>query len=305
MSPRLPPLNSLRAFEATARHMSFTKAAGELNVTPAALSHQVKALEQTLQLALFHRRSRAIELTEAGRLLYPGVHAGFETLMQAVARLQVLRDDRVLVISAGPGFTVKWLVPRLYSFLERHPDIDARMSANLAFSDFATDGVDVAIRFGRGGFSGLYEKELFPEFVLPLCSPDVRDGDPPLRAPSDLRHVQLIHDDSLEFAEESPNWQTWLDAAGVTGVDARRGLRFNIADHALDAAIEGAGVVLARRVVADHDMRTGRLVAPFELELPVGMSFYLVCPEGTEELPKVRAFRDWLESELNADAVAP
>ncbi|MGI9384370.1 MAG: LysR family transcriptional regulator, partial [Methyloligellaceae bacterium] len=154
---RLPPLNGLRAFEATARHLSFKNAADELNVTPAALSHQVKGLEAFLGLKLFERGNRAIALTEAGRLCYPGVHGGFESFKQALARLGALHDDRILVVSAGPAFTAKWLVPRLYRFLEAHPEIDARMSANLKYSDFAVDGVDVVIRFGGGGYAGMFE----------------------------------------------------------------------------------------------------------------------------------------------------
>src|SRR5262245_1665993 len=172
----LPPLNALRAFEATARHLSFSKAATELHVTPAALSHQVRGLEASLGLKLFHRRARGIELTDTGRALYPGLKAGFESLREAVAQLDRGRMDNVLVVSATPGLTAKWLVPRLYRFLQANPQIEARVSATMAFADFTTDGVDVAIRMSTGVHPGLHVEKLMEDAVLPLCSPRLLDG---------------------------------------------------------------------------------------------------------------------------------
>ncbi len=297
----MPPLNALRAFDAAARHQSFSRAAGELNVTPAALSHQIKGLEEFLQTRLFHRRTRRVELTDAGRLLQPEVSEGFENLQRAVRRLTQRRDDNVIVVTAGPAFSAKWLAPRLYRFVAAHPQIDLRVAANLALTDFHGDGIDAAIRFGSGDYPGLFSEILFEDVMLPLCSPSLLEGRSPIRTPVDLLHATLIHDESLvHIAPEAPNWQSWLRQAGIDGVDVARGLRFNLADHAIDAAIEGAGVVLARKVLAQRDLDTGRLVAPFGMEVSVKRAFYFVCPQGHENRDTIRLFRQWLAAEVAA-----
>src|SRR6187431_2633467 len=193
MSRPLPPLNPLRSFEAIARHLSFAKAADELHVTPAALSHQIRALEEQLGLPLFHRRTRAIELTDAGRLIYPGLHAGFESVRGAMAQLDRSRDGNVLVISATPGLVAKWLMPRLWRFLHAHPDIDARVSASLKLADFAAEGVDVAIRLSKDIGPDLHVETLFEDSLLPVCAPRlVEQG---LRSAADLARFPLIHYD--------------------------------------------------------------------------------------------------------------
>jgi LysR family glycine cleavage system transcriptional activator len=301
MNKALPPLSALRAFEATARHLSFTRAADELHVTPAALSHQIKGLEEFLGVRLFVRRTRAIELTDAGRLLYPGLHAAFLQIRQAVGSLERLRNDRVLVISAPPGFTAKWLAPRLYRFMMAEPDIDARVSSTFALVDFAGEGVDVAIRNAADHADRdpdlLYEP-LLPLVVQPVMSPRLLEQIGPLDTPEDLRRVNLIHDDSLRGRNRIPTWEDWFRAAGVAGVDVSRGLRFSSADHAIDATVEGAGVLLSYSLLAHDDLRTGRLIAPFPIALATRRSFYLVCPKGTEQRPKVAAFRSWLAAEV-------
>jgi len=302
MSIRLPPLNALRAFEAAARHLSFKLAASELNVTPAALSHQVRNLEETLGLKLFHRETRAVSLTEAGHVLYPGLRDGFQSLQGAVARLERIADERVLVVSVGPGFTSKWLAPRLYRFMEAHPDVDARISANLTFSNFAADGVDLAIRFGSGHYPEMAIEHLMDEAVMPLCSPQYL-ATHPLETAADLAGAALIHDESMAFAPGTPTWRTWLDAAGLEpdAVDATRGLRLNLADHAINAATESAGVVLGRKVMAEADIAAGRLVAPFTLEVPVtGLAFYAVCPPGNLQRRAVSSFLSWMRAEIVA-----
>lgn len=296
----LPPLNALRAFEATARHLSFSKAADELHVTPAALSHQIRGLEDFLGVKLFHRRARAIELTEPARLLYPGIRTGFENLREAVERLDRGRTDRILVVSATPGLTAKWLVPRLYRFLGAYPDIDTRISASSGFADFTTDGVDVGIRLSAGNHSDLYVEKLSGEWMVPLCSPRLLEGPHPLRRPSDLRHFNMIQ---VDLPGLVPTWADWLQAAGIEGgiegFDATRGLRLNVADHALDAAIEGAGVVLAYKLVASRDISLGRLVVPFGPEMPLpGRSYHFVCRRGHEKRAPVKAFHDWLQAEI-------
>ena len=300
MSKPLPPLSSLRAFEATARHLSQTRAADELAVTPAALSHQIRGLEEVLGLKLFVRRARGLALTEAGTLLYPGIHAAFAQIRQAVDRLERVNDDRVLVVSAPPGFTAKWLAPRLYRFLIAHPEIDARISASLSFANFTTDGVDVAIRNVRIGQrldSDLVVDKLMELNLKPVCSPRVL-AEARIETPEDLRRVPLIHDDSLFGRAELPGWPEWLAAAGVTGVDVSRGLRFNSGDHAIEATVEGAGMLLGHTALTYDDLRTGRLVAPFDLQLPTGRAFHFVCPKGSESRPKVSAFRAWIAGEV-------
>lgn len=300
----LPPLNALRAFEATARHLSFTKAAAELHVTPAALSHQIRGLEETLRLKLFHRRARSIELTASGIALYPKLKAGFDNLREALDQLDQVRPDNVLVISATPGFTSKWLVPRLYRFLEINPEIEARVAATLGFADFRTDGVDVAIRLSPGVHPGLHVEKLLDETVLPLCSPRLIRGRQGLKNPADLARFNLIHYElPLASPHPAPTWAAWIAQANVTNVDASRGLRLNVSDHALDAAVEGAGVVLGYKAMASADIQAGRLVSPFGPELSLGgRGYHLVCPRGHEKRPKIRAFRDWLRKEIKRGA---
>ena len=292
----LPPLNALRAFEATARHLSFTKAAEELHVTPAALSHQIRGLEDLLGLKLFLRRARAIELTAAARSIYPGIRAGFESLREAVDRLDRGKQDRVLVVSATPGLTAKWLVPRLYRFLAQHPEIDTRITASVGYANFTSDGVDVGIRLSNGIHPELHVEKLSDEWLLTLCSPRLLEGERPLHAPQDLAHFPLIQ---VDLPGVVPTWADWMRMAGVDGVDTMRGLRLNVADHALDAASEGMGVVLGYKVVASHDIGLGRLVVPFGPEIPVpGRSYHFVCPKGQEKRPAIKAFRDWVFAEI-------
>jgi LysR family transcriptional regulator, glycine cleavage system transcriptional activator len=292
----LPPLNALRAFEATARHLSFSRAAQELHVTPAALSHQIRGLEDILGLKLFHRRARSIELTQPARLIYPGVQAGFEAIREALDRLGRGREDRILVVSAAPGLTAKWLVPRLYRFLARHPDVETRISASIAYANFVSDGVDAGIRLSSGVHPELHVERLSDEWLLPLCSPRLLDGERPLRSPQDLVRFPLIQ---VDLPGLVPTWADWMSMAAIAGIDTSRGLRLNVADHALDAASEGVGVVLAYKMVAARDIISGRLVAPFGPEVPVpGRAYYFVCARGQEKRAPVKAFRDWLFAEI-------
>lgn len=296
MARALPPLNALRAFEATARHLSFTLAAQELSVTPAALSHQIKGLEDFLGQRLFERRTRSIALTAAGQALYPGLHAAFLQIRQSVELLDRGPADNVLVVSAPPGFTAKWLAPRLYRFLMANPEIDARISATQGLANFTTDGVDIAIRNSQSTTRGLWSKRLLGITLLPVVSPRLV-SEHAIASPQDLASVPLIHDDMLGSLTGLPSWSDWLAAAGVEGINLARGLRFSSPDHALEAAVEGAGVLLAHKVLAYDDLRTGRLVAPFSLELPTERSFQLVCPDAHERRPKVRAFCAWILEE--------
>lgn len=301
MQRPLPPLTALRAFEAAGRHLSLTRAAAELHVTPGALSHQIRGLEDALGVELFERLPRALRLTDAGKRILPGLTDGFERIRQAVAALDPPGGERVLVISTPPGFTAKWLVPRLYRFLAAHPEIDARVSATLAYADFHNDGVDVAVRnlrIGQESDPDLVVEHLTDLVYLPVCSPRLIQQVGPLLSPADLARVPLIHDDMLAHHADVPGWADWLAAAGVSGIDLTRGLRLNSADHALEAAVEGAGVLLALELLAADDLKSGRLVAPFPTRVASQRAFYLVYPRSYGRRANVKAFRDWIRAEL-------
>jgi LysR family transcriptional regulator, glycine cleavage system transcriptional activator len=299
----MPPLNALRAFEASARHLSLTKAAQELRVTAGALSHQIRGLEEFLGLKLFERRVRSIALTSAGKQLYPGLQAGFVHIRDAVAGLRDADDARVLVISTPPGFTSKWLAPRLYRFSSSVPEIDVRVSSTLSNANFQTDGVDVAVRSNAvdaAPDTDLVFEMLIEMRLVPVCSPKLIKAHGPVTTPDALGRLPLIHDDSLANRARVPTWTDWFKAAGVSGIDVSRGLRFNSADHALDATVEGAGVLLAHDVLAFDELRTGRLTIPFDLSLPSGRAYYVVCARSRQDNPNVQAFRRWIKEEIAA-----
>ncbi|MBB5515173.1 LysR family glycine cleavage system transcriptional activator [Rubricella aquisinus] len=295
MSDRLPPLTALRAFEAAARHLSFQNAADELAVTPAALSYQIKNLEAHLGAPLFTRLNRAVALTEAGKTLLPGTSDGFEQLRAAWRATQRLTDDTKLTITAGPAFTAKWLAPRMFRFAQANPDIEMRFAATLKVMDFTRDDVDVAIRFGLGGDEGYYSEPLLRGWLTPMMTPTLAEG---VKTAEDLAKLPLIHDDSMTFLKRVPNWGEWFAAAGLPDVDTSHGLRFSQADHAVDAALEGAGVVLGRLSVTERYLGNGRLVAPFALSLTTPAHYRFVCPAGTETRPAVKRFHDWIYGEM-------
>ncbi len=299
----MPPLRALQAFEAVARHLSMTKAAQELHVTPGALSHQIRALEQWLGLSLFERQVRAIALTAAGRQIYPGVQIGFARIREALEDLDAVTDPRILVVSTSPGLTAKWLAPRLYRFSAAHPDVDVRISSSLNNANFASDGVDLAVRNMRTepAFDPALEVEkLIDISYIPVCSPGLIRKHGPVRNARDLARLPLIHDETLSARSASPEWSEWFRAAGVDGVDLRRGLRFNSADHALDAAGEGAGVLLTHDLLAYDELRTGRLIIPVMFALTSGRAFYLVWAKGRKQRPAAQAFCRWIKEEVAA-----
>ena len=294
MPDDLPPLSALRAFEAAGRHQSITRAAAELHVTPAAVSHQVKSLEDYLGVELFRRVGNALLLTDAGQALLPGLRTGFAELARAVESLRGRDATGAIVLSVAPIFATKWLIPRLERFRALHPQIDVRISASIALCDFERDGVDAAVRIGRGRYPGLAADRLFGESVIPMCSPKRLGGAHPLATPADLAHHVLLHVDWPGAEPVLPDWESWLRAMGVAGVDPKPGPRFSQPDHAMQAAIEGVGVVLGWRGLAERDLVAGRLVAPFDLPIPLEVSFFLVYPEIGKQRPKLVAFRDWL-----------
>ncbi|MQQ08766.1 transcriptional regulator GcvA [Epibacterium sp. SM1979] len=294
MSDRLPPLTALRAFDAAARHMSFAKAAEELNVTPAALSFQIKTLEEHLGEKLFRRLNRAVALTEAGRTLAPGVAEGFLTLSEAWTATRRLQDNSTLTVTAGPALTAKWLAPRLYEFARSHPDIDLRFSATLRMVDLEREDVDIALRFGLGPDEGLNVVPVPPEWVTPVMTPELADR---YTTPESLMKAPLIFDESIDFLDPPCDWPTWFRTQNI-GYVPTHGLRFSQADHAVDAAITGAGVVLGRRSMVLTDLHTGRLVAPFKTALQTKAKFRMISAPGSEDRPQVVAFRDWFIDEM-------
>ncbi len=300
MNGHLPPLSALRAFEATARLRSFGKAAAELSVTPAAISHQIHALEEDLGVRLFHRLNRSIELTASARVLLPGLSDAFSGIHASVRRLRAHNDTGTLTVTASPSFAAKWLVLRLHRFQERYPDIDVRISANDDVVDLTKGDFDIAIRYGTGRYSGLAVELLLRNEVFPACSPLLLEAGPALRTPADLSHHALIHDQAVDRDPLAPTWAMWLKAAGATGVPAAAGLSFSVGHMALDAAIAGHGVALAYSTLAAADLAAGRLVRLFSLALPDLFAYYIVTAPGALERPKIRAFRDWLRQEADA-----
>ena len=297
MSRRLPPLNALRAFEAAARHLSFAKAAHELNVTPAAISHQIKGLEDYLGVKLFRRAKRAIWLTEAGQACLPDLREGFDRLAAGMDRLRNLDDSGVVTVSTPPSFAAKWLVPRLDRFRAARPDIDVRVDAAMQLVDFVRDEVDIGVRYGSGHYPGLESELLMCEEVFPVCSPDLLTGPNPLATPADLLTHTLLHEDQGHYDETFPDWRMWLLAAGAHDVDPTRGPRFSSSELVTQAAVDGHGVALGRSVVVAGDLAAGRLVKPFELTYPVSFGYYVVLPAIALERAKVAAFRDWIKAE--------
>lgn len=298
MSRRLPPLNALRAFEAAARHLSFTRAAEELNVTQAAISHQMKTLEDHLGVPLFRRLNRALLLTDAGQTLFPVVRDALDQLTEATAQLTASETGGALTVSTLPSFAVKWLVPRMSHFLDRYRDIDLRISAKEYLADFARDGIDVAIRFGGGSWAGVRSEWIADEALTPVCSRSLASR---LQTPADLARVTLLHEEMLPLAS-FPVWKDWLAAAGVSGVDASRGPRFSHTHLMLQSAMDGRGVALGQTVLAGDDLRSGRLVAPFDLRLPTGFGYYICCPPTASNRPKIQAFREWVLDEMGEAA---
>ena len=289
MRRTLPSLNGLRAFESAARFLSFTEAARELNVTQAAISHQIRGLEDRLGLKLFIRRNRALLLSESGQAYLPGVREAFDLLHAATERLLDKDASGPLTVTTTASFATKWLVPRLMSFQQKHPDIDVRISTSTALIDFTRDDIDLGVRYGRGNWPGLNAERLVAEDIFPVCSPALLKGPKAIRKPADLKHHTLIHVSTFR-----DDWQVWLTAANVKGVDHTRGLRFDLAFASIQAAIDGVGVALGQGALVASDIKAGRLVAPFDVVLPSDSAYYIVAPAERLRRPKIKAFVNWL-----------
>lgn len=299
----LPPLNALRAFEAAARRLSFTKASEDLDVTPGAISQQVKILEDWVGQPLFRRLGRAVELTDAARIALPLLIEGFEKVDEAARQLRLpLRRERVSV-SAAPSFAAKWLVPRLESFQNQYPDIQIWVSADINLVDFTAADVDVAIRYGPGFYEGVISEKLMSEEVFPVCSPSLLSKGQEIKSPKDILSFMLLHDASPDADASCPDWTMWLAARGVNGVKANQGLRFNLSSMAIDAAVAGQGIALAKRAIAAADLANGRLIAPFGTGSDraqtdrLSSSYWLVRPKGRTLTNSVKAFLDWIRQQ--------
>ncbi len=301
---RLPPLNALRAFEAAARLLSFTKAADELNVTPGAISQQIRQLEDYAGAPLFKRTGRSVLLTDSAQASLAMVHEAFEKISEAGRVMQAPARKGRVMISCAPSFAAKWLAPRLEAFHRQHKGIEAWISADMGLIDFNMADADIAIRYGRGAYDGLKSERLLEESVVPVCAPGLLEGDKAIRKPSDLKHHTLLHDESPENDPSCPDWTSWLVARNVSGIVADRGPRFNQGVLVIEAAISGQGVALAKRAVAGADLAAGRLVAPFaDGSTALDFGYWLVWPKGRHLSPEVRTFIKWAKSQASESEI--
>jgi LysR family glycine cleavage system transcriptional activator len=306
---RLPPLNALRVFDAAARHLSFKGAAGELSITQAAVSHQIKSLEEYLGVELFRRSGRGVQLTEAARACLPKLREGFESLAAAVETIRERGEETDLLITAPPVFTARWLMPRLAEFGKREPRIELRVFASsrmvdagaldsaalVGNLDLRDDVSGVEIHLGGGSYPGHRADHLFDVAAVAVASPELAHGGPPLKEPANLAQHVLLHDDAMDLVAHGDAWQKWLEVAGVADrVDGSRGPHFSSNILSLEAASQKLGVALALKPLVNADIASGRLWTPFTVELKPQSAYYLVCPEVIAERPAVAAFRKWL-----------
>lgn len=292
MARKLPPLTALPAFDAAARHLSFTKAADELLVTHAAISRAIRNLEEVLGTRLFERHTRSVRLTPQGAAYVAEIGPALDRIGAATITASASRSASVLTVSTSDGFAGRWLVPRLHRFHGAHPDLDVRISTSGVHADFIRDGIDIAIRYGVGDYPGVVSEFLADEDVSPVCSPSLLESKHPLRTPSDLKHHRLIHDN---FAL---GWETWFREAGIDGIKPDAGVKFDSAVYAVEAAVHGEGVLLGRSALVSADLAAGRLVRPFDISLKSRWRYYVVYPEGALRQKKIKAFRDWLFAEM-------
>lgn len=288
MSRRLPPLNALKAFEAAARNLSFTRAAEELFVTQAAISHQIKGLEEYLGIKLFRRRNRSLLLTEEGQSYFLEIKDIFSAISDATERLLARSAKGALTVSLQPSFAIQWLVPRLVRFSEVHPDIDVRIKAVDLDEGSLTDDVDVAIYYGKGNWPGLRADKLHTEYLIPVCSPMLLMGTKPLKTPEDLTRHTLLHDTSRR------DWKAWFKQLDIQAANVNQGPIFSHSSMVIQAAIHGQGVALGHSVLTQPEIDAGRLVCPFEQVLMSKNAYYLVCHESQAALGKIAAFREWM-----------
>ncbi len=296
MSRNLPPLSTLRAFEVAAELQSFSAAGDQLNLTHGAVSRAVKTLEDHLGVKLFERSHRKVALTPAGEIYGEQVHYALNHLRAGAKLIEAESNTGILSLSTLDSFATKWLLPKLQNFKKDHPEIDIRLMISDSIVDFGADGVDIAVRYGKGGYEGVAYEQLMIEEIFPVCSPKILEGGAVLEKPADLAKFTLIHDDLLV------NWRVWLSAAGVSGIDVSRGPSYNLSSYVVQAAVNGEGVALGRGVLVAEDLAAGRLVRLFELSIPAHLSYYVVYPLDGLKRKKVRDLRDWLFDQVKNDA---
>ena len=296
---RLPNLNALKAFEAAARHLSFTRAAAELNVTQGAVSHQVQALEEQLGLLLFRRMNRRLALTEAGKSYLPALGEAFDRIAEATRRLGRDPSAGPLKLSTMPSFASRWLLPRLPRLRKAAPELEIMISATPALVDLRDDQFDVVVRFGIGHYPDLHETFLMGDAVVPVCAPALLTRPPGLRRPEDLQHYTLLHDE-VGPREQGVDWARWLAIAGIQGIDVKRGPTFSDSSFVVQAAIAGEGVGLGRLSLCHDDLVAGRLVQPFGPIAPIPMTYRLLTTPEKARWSKVERFREWLLAEIAA-----
>ncbi len=301
MLEHFPGLRSLRAFEAAARHLNFTRAAAEMGVTPAAISNQIKEIEEQISVNLFTRTSRTMKLTKAGEILFESAKEAMALLERGLVKAHRTQVSRQLKVSASPSVAAKWLVPRLDRFLAVVPGADVRIDVSALAVDFAQEDIDVAIRFGLGKYPGLRSDMLFQDRVFPVCSPALIK-DKPLKSPKDLLKHNLIHLDWEAQGQPWPNWRMWMQAAGIKDFDDSAGLHFGHTALTVQAAIDGMGVALGDSNLVADDLAKGRLIKPFDLSLkaPANFAYWVIAPEETADTPMIKAFRDWCLNEARA-----
>ncbi|OYW81633.1 MAG: LysR family transcriptional regulator [Asticcacaulis sp. 32-58-5] len=298
---RLPPLSALRVFEAAARHESFKHAAEELFVTPGAVSQQIRLLEDHVGVELFVRDGRRVVLSDAGKASALILKEAFEKMFEATRLMKQVQQKGRVTISVAPSFAAKWLMPRLSDFNAQNPDVDVWVSADMTTTDFATSDVDLAIRYGHGNYQGVNVEHLLEEGVLPVCSPLLYDA-APIRKPEDLSNHVLLHDVGFETDPTCPDWPMWFKAHKVEGVDASRGPRFNQSHMVIEAAVAGRGVALAKRTIAEADLKAGRLQALFGEDFsPISYGYYLVWPQSREPSQAQTRFMDWLRAQAREE----
>jgi len=297
MKNSLPPLNWLRAFEMTARHMSVTRAAAELGVSPSAVSQQIKQLEDFLQVRLVSRVGNRLILTDAGHESLPGFSEAFRQLGETVTIARGVADSGPVNVSIAPSLAIKWLLPRLTRFYDKHPEVDLGIFTSMDVASFDRSGIDIAIRYGSGLYPGLYTRKLMPERVIPACSPNLISKTGPLNTPSDLAPFTLLHEWPTEQDRTCPTWRTFLSSDDTIGIDARRGPHFNQASMVVDAACAGLGVALVKERIAKRDIENGNLTTLFSTHFDVEFSYHLVCLPEKVRLRKVSKFIDWISDE--------
>ena len=297
MAKRLPPLNALKAFEAAARYLSFTKAADELFVTQAAVSHQIKSLEGFLSTKLFLRKNRTLLLTEEGQSFYMDIKDIFVSLQDATDRVLSLGSKGAITVATPPSFASQWLVARISQFSQENPEIDVRIKAVDLDEGFLDESVDVAVYYGRGHWPGLHINKLHAEYLTPMCSPMLLTGNKPLRTLSDLNHHVLLHDSNRNL------WKHWLQKCNVDGINVNHGPIFSHTMLVLQAAALGQGIALSNTLLAKPELDAGRLICPFDERVESKESFFLVCQQSQAEQAKIVRFTQWMMRQIEEDDV--